>query len=319
MDLDGFNARLGAMRAPDILRVWITRVCRVLFFAWMGSAAVGWAGGVEHVLLIGVDGLSPEGVRRAETPHLDRLRQTGAWTFKARAVMPTSSSPNWASLLMGAGPEQHGVTSNDWQPDRHELPPVFAGPHGRFPTIFDLLREQRPGAVLAVFHDWDDLGRLIERTVLNICMDCEGPTNATRRAAACFQEYRPLLTFVHLDHVDGAGHKYGHGSAGYLRAVTVAYRLIGELLEAVRLSGAADRTLVLVTSDHGGKGKSHGGATLAEIEIPWLIAGPGVRAGHEIQSPVSICDAAPTIAFALGISPPPVWVGRPVQEAFARP
>jgi len=40
----------------------------------------------------------------------------GAWTLHARGVMPTVSSPNWASMIMGAGPEQHGVTSIDWQP-----------------------------------------------------------------------------------------------------------------------------------------------------------------------------------------------------------
>ncbi|HEX4217230.1 MAG TPA: alkaline phosphatase family protein, partial [Acidimicrobiales bacterium] len=72
--------------------------------------------GVEHFVVIGVDGLSTEGVRRAKTPVLHRMMAEGAWTLHARGVMPTSSSPNWASMIMGAGPEQHGVLSNDWQP-----------------------------------------------------------------------------------------------------------------------------------------------------------------------------------------------------------
>src|SRR5271157_6012000 len=74
--------------------------------------------GVDHVVIVGVDGLSPDGIRKAETPVLHGLMKEGASTLHARGVMPTSSSPNWASIIMGAGPEQHGVTSNDWQPNK---------------------------------------------------------------------------------------------------------------------------------------------------------------------------------------------------------
>jgi hypothetical protein len=82
-----------------------------------------------------------------------KLREQGGWTFHARGVMPTSSSPNWASMLMGAGPEQHGITSNEWQPEMFEITPTARGPGGIFPTIFCALREQRPDSYLAVFHD----------------------------------------------------------------------------------------------------------------------------------------------------------------------
>jgi predicted AlkP superfamily pyrophosphatase or phosphodiesterase len=68
---------------------------------------------VEHVVVIGVDGLSPDGVHKAKAPNLARMMKEGAYTLHARAVMPTVSSPNWASMIMGAGPEQHGVTSNE--------------------------------------------------------------------------------------------------------------------------------------------------------------------------------------------------------------
>ena len=58
---------------------------------------------------------------------------------------------------------------------------------------------------------------------------------------------------------------------------------------------------------------------MAEIEIPWIISGPGVRHGHVISAPVSTIDTAPTIVFALGLDPPPVWVGRAVFDAFSSP
>ena len=66
------------------------------------------------MLVVGVDGLSPQGVGAADTPVLNGLIARGSHTFEARAVFPTSSSPNWMSMITGAGPDQHGVTSNDW-------------------------------------------------------------------------------------------------------------------------------------------------------------------------------------------------------------
>ena len=49
---------------------------------------------IEHVVIIGVDGMSPDGIQKAETPNMDKLMQNGAYTFHARDVLPSSSSQN---------------------------------------------------------------------------------------------------------------------------------------------------------------------------------------------------------------------------------
>ena len=72
----------------------------------------------------------------------------------------------------------------------------------------------------------------------------------------------------------------------------------------------------MVTADHGGKDKGHGGPTVGEIEIPWIISGPGVISGHEIRSYVNTYDTAPTIAHIFGLKTPSCWIGKPVLEAF---
>ena len=79
---------------------------------------------IEHVIIIGIDGMSPDGIKNAKTPVMDNLMKNGSFTMHARNVLPTSSSPNWASMIMGAGPEQHGITSNKWELNDHELPPL---------------------------------------------------------------------------------------------------------------------------------------------------------------------------------------------------
>ncbi len=267
------------------------------------------------MVVIGVDGLSPDGVRKAQAPNLKRLMQSGAWTLKARGVMPTSSSPNWASMIMGAGPEQHGVTSNDWDTNKFQIAPLELGKGGMFPTIFGVLRDQRPKSVSCVFHDWGGYGRLFERAEVNFIEDSDGPTNAVRHAVAYWKEKKPSFTFIHMDHVDHAGHHDGHGSPAYYASVEVADTLIGEALHGLKAAGMQD-TYVLVTADHGGIGKGHGGATMAELEIPWILHGPRVRNGYEIQNPVNTYDTAATIAHVFKLRAPKVWIAKPVLEAF---
>ena len=273
---------------------------------------------VKHVVVIGLDGTSPNGIANAKTPAIDALKARGAWTFHARGVMPTVSSPNWASMIMGAGPEQHGVTSNDWKPEKFPFPPIVKGSGGIFPTMFGVLREARPRAVIGVFHDWPGFGRLLEPKAPDALENPKGPDETAARAIAFIKARKPSLTFVHLDHVDHAGHESGHGTPQYYEAVEKADRLIGNIMDALKQAGMLDSTIVIVTADHGGMGRKHGGETLAELEIPWIIAGPGVRSVYELKDPVNTYDTAATVLYVLGVKQPAAWIAKPVREAFRK-
>lgn len=269
-----------------------------------------------HVIVLGVDGLSPAGIQQARTPHFNRLIAEGAFTFQARAVLGTSSSQNWASMIMGAGPEQHGITSNGWERDNHTIAPTTTGAEDIFPTIFSVLRDQRPEAGIATFYDWSGFGRLFEKSVVNQDVDADGPEEAVRQFIAYFAREKPAFTFIQLDHVDHALHTEGHGSEGYYAAVEHTDDLLGELLASV-VSNSLEGTVLIVTSDHGGIGTRHGGESMAELEIPWLIWGPGVAAGKQITDPVDTYDTAATVAYIFGLEQPYHWIGRPVLSAFA--
>jgi predicted AlkP superfamily pyrophosphatase or phosphodiesterase len=144
----------------------------------------------------------------------------------------------------------------------------------------------------------------------------KGPEQTTDRAIAYLKQKQPEFTFIHLDHVDGAGHDHGHGTPQYYKAVAEADRLIGLVLEGLKEAGMAENTVVLITADHGGKGKGHGGATMDEIEIPWIVTGPGVAKGKELTTHVNTYDTAATIAYVFGLKTPDCWIARPVVEAF---
>jgi arylsulfatase A-like enzyme len=80
-------------------------------------------------------------------------------------------------------------------------------------------------------------------------------------------------------------------------------------------SPRATPPIILVTSDHGGNKHGHGKNSLAEIQIPWILAGPGV-APTEIAVPVNIFDTALTVAWIFHLDPSQCWIGRPVLTAF---
>jgi len=272
--------------------------------------------GIKHVVVIGIDGMSPDGIRKAKSPVMHKMIAGGAVKWNVRTVLPSSSSPNWASLIMGAGTEAHGILDNDWEMDNATLPPVVSGKSGLFPTIFSVIRRSEPSAPIAAAYQWEGFGRLIESGDLSF----NKPFKTEDSTAAEFIKYlvkkQPVFAFLQLDDVDGAGHGEGHGTPAYYLAVAKADSLIGEVVKGIKDAGMESNTLVIIVADHGGIGYGHGGATLAEAEVAMIFYGSGMKKGYQIRQQVYTYDLAASIAFALKITPPYAWTGRPVKSAF---
>lgn len=280
-----------------------------------GNAAAFELPVIEHVVIIGVDGMGGLFVEGPITPTLDNLMLEGAYSLTMQNVLPTSSSTNWMSMVNGQGTDGHGVYSNSWA----------VGDSEPADTIVKILREERPDAMIGVFHDWGDFGRLVEDNVADIKED-PGAENETAAAAIDFiKTNKPALTLIHLDHVDHAGHATGWvknnedcltpGGCPYVEAVEEADALIAEILAAIEDAGIQDKTVVLISADHGGMFSGHGGDTYDERCIPFFVTGPGVKPGVIARTP-RIFDIPATAAALLGLELPDSWVGRPVLDAF---
>jgi predicted AlkP superfamily pyrophosphatase or phosphodiesterase len=276
-----------------------------------GGVSAGTAG--TRVIVFGVDGLSPAGIEQANTPNIHSMMKAGAWTFHARAVFPTVSSPNWAAMIMGAPVEMTGVISNEWQPDQQAIPPVCQTAPGIFPTIFGLMHQQHPDEKTAIFTDWKDFVRLVEPGVVTKVFTTDELAEPAFEAAMQYlREASPTFLFIHLDNVDNAGHSSGWQSRQYLDAVEADDRLLGELFHVLDETGMRQTTTVLLTADHGGLGKKHGGMTMVETEVPWIASGPEIPKDFQIAAPVMQYDTAATLATLLETRPSPCWRGKSV-------
>ncbi len=270
----------------------------------------------DHVIVLGFDGMSPQGLKDAKTPNFDRLIAGGASSMHVRSVLPTSSGPNWSAMIMGAGPEQTGVTSNSWKSGSHTLPAVVKDEKSFFPTIFHVIKKQMPTAEIGAIYHWGGFKELFNHKDVSYNVSPASEVKTADVVADYIVKKKPDMLFVQFDHVDGAGHRYGHLTQGYYESIELADSLLGNILNAIEKAGIWDNTLIICSADHGGIGYGHGGETLEEMETPIIFHGKGIKKNHKIKVPVYMYDNPATVAYALGLKTPYAWIGRPVKDAF---
>jgi len=270
-----------------------------------------------RVILIGIDGMSTEGFQVANLPNIYGLIQQGALSMKTRGVMPTVSAPNWSTITMGAGPEQTGITKNGWTIKNHTITATVMDKEGYFPSIFTLIRQQNPKAKTAFFYDWDALADLYNLKNINKVEFSDLQEKTFEKAIPYILDERPDFVFLYIGFPDEMGHEYGHGTTEYISALQAVDTQIGRLINKLKMNGLLDVYDIMVVTDHGMVGKNHGGESMIELEVPWLICGPGVIRNKMIDQPNDLMNTSPTILYILGLKQPDEWIGRPVYGAFA--
>ncbi len=91
---------------------------------------------------------------------------------------------------------------------------------------------------------------------------------------------------------------------------------VARIVQAVKDAGMFDETIFIITADHGGINKGHGGKTMQEMETPFIICGKNVKKGGEFSESMMQYDVASTIAYIFGLKQPQVWIGRPMKQVF---
>lgn len=262
---------------------------------------------VQRVLIVSFDGLRPDAIDLAFMTNLQGLEQAGAYSLTAQTIYPSSTLPAHSSMLTGLCPSKHMVTWNDYIPengfaqgtDLFDLAHA-AGLRTVFITGKEKLRQITEPASTDVFWWVNDRDLIV-----------------AQRAAPYITEGFGLM-FVHFATVDDMGHSYGWLSPQQLNVAWRGDEALKILLDALDAAGLRDSTLIIVSADHGGHDTTHGSSMPEDMTIPWIISGPGVQP-KQLTSPINTTDTAATAAWALGLSQPPEWDGRPVFEAFGLP
>ena len=108
------------------------------------------------------------------------------------------------------------------------------------------------------------------------------------------------LLWVEYHAPDIAGHTTGWGSVAYANNVTWVDAEVKKLLEGLEDRGMLNETVILITTDHGGHGTTHGDVIEYDMRIWGLIHVPdeAIVGEYEFASPLSLTA---TVAYLMGI------------------
>jgi predicted AlkP superfamily pyrophosphatase or phosphodiesterase len=265
---------------------------------------------MTKLLLFILDACRPDGLAQARTPHLDSLWQNGAYTWSARSVMPSVTLPAHMSMFRSVSPEKHGVGADN----------VFVPSAAAFPSILEVAKQA--GLHTAMFYNWEQLRDLappgsLDMSYYRAARPGEDSDTPVANAAADYLVMeQPDLSVVYMGDIYLTGHASGWMSPEYIAAIEANDRAIGIVLDMLQAQELRDQYTILALADHGGHDHGHGTDSPEDMTIPWMMNGKGVKRGYTIQTPVSICDTAATIAHVLNLPRPTVWEGHPVYDAF---
>lgn len=268
----------------------------------------------KRVLVIGLDGFSSEGYKTAKHPNIDKLFADGLVSLTTRPVMPSVTLPNWTSHFTGSGPEEHGITGNDWTLEKHPLPSLEVDADGYYPSLFKVMKEQMPDSKTAYYYNWKELIYPINKKYLDEVYfeEKDQYTQSYSKAFNFLKENRrkPSLVFLYSVHTDHAGHGFGWMTPEYIKALEEADLAIGTLIDKLKADNLYSDTHILLITDHGGIKKGHGGVSVSEMEIPWAITGPMIKKVGVTNIFNSNKNTSQVIAKIIGLKNLPiVWTG----------
>ena len=142
------------------------------------------------------------------------------------------------------------------------------------------------------------------------------PTALCDMACEYITQKKPVLSAFCFDNPDHVGHGDGHDTPAYYAKLRELDGYVGRIVDAIKEAGIYENSIIIVTADHGGINKGHGGKTMEEMETPFIIAGKNIKKGGAFEESMMQFDCASTIASVFNLEQPQVWIGRPMTQVF---
>jgi choline-sulfatase len=293
-----------------------------------------------NVLLVTIDTLRADrvgcyGYAGASTPGIDALAARGV-RFETSVVHAPLTGPSHASILTARTPLGHGFRNNSG----YVLPPQIrivaedfrhAGYRtAAFVSAFPLDRRFGFDRGFETFDDRLPRGNDRRRTPY-VERFADATTDAVLRwldTASLVEGARSAPWFLWVHYYDPhapyeppADLATRFRDAPYDGEIAFVDRELSRLFRTLDAKGETDRTIVLLTADHGESLGEHGEGTHgifvydATLRVPWVMAGPGIAAGRVSQTVARSIDVWPTLADYAGLPTRKEFEGRSLRPA----
>jgi len=282
-----------------------------------------------NVLVITIDTLRADalgsyGNPRASTPWIDRLAAGGVRFDRAHA-QTVVTLPSHANILSGVYPQDHGVRDNAgfrFPAVRPTLATLLKGrgyATGAFISAFPL--DARFGLARG-FDVYDD--RFVDAVPRQPLLEQERRgVETVALARRWLDAHAGVRTFCwvhlyepHAPYLPPEPIASRFRTDPYAGEVAAADAALEPLLRPILDAGAAARTLVVLTGDHGEALGEHGEATHgvfayeSTLRVPLIVYAPGLLAPRVESREARHVDIVPTVLDALDIAPPDGLRGR---------
>ncbi len=238
------------------------------------------------MVVISLDGFPAFALDDPKLP-IPRLRQLMRDGVSARmtTVNPTVTWPNHTSMVTGVRSDQHGLLANGTISQTGGWPPVNVEPRidkekmVHVATVYDAAFQaglttaqvdwvaiNRAPTITWGFNEWASADGPLEQEMIR-----KGAINASdldaftksnilfrdqtwaKAAAYLIREHKPNLLLVHFLSLDSTHHQYGPGTLAATAAIAFLDSCVAQVTDVIRAAGMAERSTVIIVSDHGFK------------------------------------------------------------------
>jgi choline-sulfatase len=306
----------------------MTRLTVVLVFA-LGAAPAFLAGcragrqavaptPPPNIVLITIDTLRADRLRRGFTPAIDALADAGVRFDNARTTVPLTL-PSHVTIMTGVLPVAHGVRENGvvFAPTSSAVPlsRVLKGAGYQTGGFVGAYVLDRRFGLADGFDTYDD--RIRRNPDEGARLEAERRGSEVMDAAVAWlnaQVKSPFFIWVHLydphaPYEPPAEYQAKAGGHPYDGEVAYADAQVARLVEVLRTRGLVDATIVAIAGDHGEGLGEHGEQTHgmlaydSTLRVPLVLSG-GTLPKRVASAPVSLADIAPSLLQLAGLRSP---------------
>lgn len=226
---------------------------------------------IKKVLIIGIDGCRADALELANTPVIDNLIQNGIYSPDALNDDITVSGPGWSAILCGVWSDKHLSIDNSFNnTDYFNFPPIF-----KYAEDFD------DNLNTVSICNWNPINDNIVQNYADFKLNVSSDYDVSSEASTYIANNNPDLIFLHFDDVDHAGHNYGFSPniTEYITSIEAVDDLLDPVMQAIyqRPNYLNEDWIILVTSDHGGVGTSHGGTSIEHENVVVIVSGDNIQ------------------------------------------
>ena len=225
---------------------------------------------IKKVLLIGIDGCRADALELANTPTIDNLIANGVYSPDALNDDITISGPGWSAILCGVWSNKHLSIDNS-----------FVGTdYANYPPLFKRIEDFDANLHTVSICNWNPINDYIVQNYADFKLNVSSDADVSSEASTYLTTNDPDIMFLHFDDVDHAGHSDGFSPnvSQYITAIEGVDALLTPITQTIsqRPNYANEDWLVLITSDHGGVGTSHGGTSIEHQNVVVIASGNSI-------------------------------------------